>query len=101
NDRNQREVIKEPVEGQAKEIKTQVDAKQWVVLADGLPVAGHLVLQPVVHAPLSDYVSNQQNAKPDEPAESYAEAVQRRKLDDLTVDPIAVPVGESMGDQQV
>ena len=49
----------------------------------------------------ADHVSNQQNASPDEPAESLAEAVERRKLDDLTVDPIAMPVGEPAGNQQV
>ena len=46
-------------------------------------------------------VSNQQNARPDQPAESHAKAVERRELDELAVNPIAVPVGERVGDQQV
>src|SRR5208337_1411448 len=101
DDRNQRQVIKEPVERQTEEIKAQIDAEQRVLLAEGLRVLSHQILQPMGHAPLADHVSNQQNASPDEPAESLAEVVERRKLDDLTADPIAMPAGEPKGNEQV
>ena len=101
NHRSEREVIKEPDEGQAKEIKAQIDAKQRVLLAEDLRVLSHQILKPVGHAPLADQVSNQQDASPDEPLDSYAEAVERRKLDDSTVNPKAVPAGEPAGNQEV
>ena len=101
NKRHQREVVEKPDEGQAEEIKAQIDSEERVRLVHGHSAAGQQVLQPVAGSPVAHHVPDQQHAYPDDPAKCGAEPVESGELDCLVINAITGASRETAGDREI